>query len=324
MHGLFENDFMVSAMERPWHGIGAVVDGAMTSDDALRLARLDWRVIPTPIYTEGAMTAARLLPGQVPASIHGFVANVREDTNEVLGVVSDKYQIAQNEDAFRFADDLLGLGEAEGARYETAGSLFNGRKVFMLINLPEARILDDTVERYLALVNDHTGAASLRVWTTSIRIVCHNTLCLALRDAQRGVSIRHMSAMDLRKREALRVFQGADSYFFALASFAERLSGTRVNVEDLLKKLFPENDQMSWRQKESQKGVRDTVRQLLNFKEDLGNHRHDGWGFVQAVSDYQTPRVPKRRTSTWEANRLMAFIEGDGVVQRAADLVVSL
>ena len=98
---------MFSVRETPWHGLGRIVMDAPASREALELAGLDWQVESRNIYSgTGAM-------------IPGYRANVRSTDDAVLGVVSDRYRIVQNEEAFRFTDDLLG----EGVTYETAGSL---------------------------------------------------------------------------------------------------------------------------------------------------------------------------------------------------------
>lgn len=324
MHGLFENDQMFSAVERPWHGLGVITDHCLTSDEALHVAKLDWRVISSPIYTEGAVTAARMIgAASVPSPIPGFVANVREDTNEVLGVVSEKYLIAQNADAFKFADDIMGLDEASGGRYETAGSLFNGRKVFMLINLPAEKILDDSFEKYLCLSNAHDGSGALKVFTTGVRVVCNNTLNMALRGMVRGVSIRHMSSMAIRKSEALRTMGVSARYFNDIRKFAEELAGKHVDVDALLAKLYPEDASWSKRQRESNQGVRDEIMDIYRSKDDLGNHRNDAWGFVQAVMDFRSNAAPRRMTSTYAERKMNFFIEGDPVVAEAAKIAVA-
>ena len=92
--------------ETPWHGLGTKVQEAPTSKDALILAGLDWHVIQEPVYT-----------GKNEL-VQGYKANVRNSDRKVLGVVTDRYKIVQNEEAFSFTDALLG----EGVRYETAGS----------------------------------------------------------------------------------------------------------------------------------------------------------------------------------------------------------
>lgn len=106
---------MFSVRETPWHGLGRIIMDAPASREALELAGLDWQVESRNIYSgTGAM-------------IPGYRANVRSTDNAVLGVVSDRYRIVQNEEAFQFTDDLLG----EGVTYETAGSLQGGKKVWI-------------------------------------------------------------------------------------------------------------------------------------------------------------------------------------------------
>jgi hypothetical protein len=106
-HEIMENDFMFSGRGiEPWHGIGSVLDDVLTSDDAIREAKLGWQVNQSPVYTVDNWA--------VP--IPGYMANVREDTKEVLGIVGDKYCVAQNRDVFAFADDLIGTNEANCMR----------------------------------------------------------------------------------------------------------------------------------------------------------------------------------------------------------------
>ena len=134
--------------QTPWHGLGISVEEALNSEDALNTAGLNWRVNQTPIFTPD---------GQM---IENYKANVRGSDNEILGVVTDRYQIVQNEEAFAFTDALLG----EGVRYETAGSLASGRRVWLLAKLPERYIIaGERVEPYLVFSNSHDGSAAIRV-----------------------------------------------------------------------------------------------------------------------------------------------------------------
>jgi len=327
-HGIMENDGFVSANGvKPWHGLGTLLPGAMNSDDALREAHLDWRVIPQPIYSEGMVTSLRMLGANSNVSpIKGFMANVRADTREVLGVVSDKYRIIQNVDAFKFADDLMDIKQGD-AIYETAGSLFNGRRVFMLLKLPAEKILDDDVEKYLCLSNSHDGSGAMKVFTTGIRVVCNNTLSMALSGFEkglgRGISIRHMSSADIRRKEAVRTYRMADDYFNSIRRFAEKMAHKKVDVDSLLIKLFPEDASWSVRQKKNNSEVRETIKGLNRFKDDLGNYPKDGWGFVNAVADFRSNAKPKRVTSKSADWKMVNFIEGDPVVQKAVDLVLA-
>ena len=156
---------MFSVRETPWHGLGRIIMDAPASREALELAGLNWQVESRNIYSgTGAM-------------IPGYRANVRSTDDAVLGVVSDRYRIVQNEEAFQFTDDLLG----EGVTYETAGSLQGGKKVWMLARLPRKYLIaGDQVVPYLVIFNSHDGSSGVKVAMTPIRVVCQNTLNLAL------------------------------------------------------------------------------------------------------------------------------------------------
>lgn len=165
---------MFYTREKPWHGLGTGVAKAPSSADALRLAGLDWKVMQEPIYTD----AGRKIPG--------YKANVRDTDRRVLGVVTDRYKVIQNREAFDFTDALLG----SGVRYETAGTLQEGRKVWLLARLPHEYIISgERISPYLVFSNTHDGSGAVRVAVTPIRVVCNNTLNLALRTAKRGWSI---------------------------------------------------------------------------------------------------------------------------------------
>ena len=130
---------MFYTREKPWHGLGTRVEEAPSSADALRLAGLDWKVLQEPIYIDGGKQIA------------GYKANVRDSDRKVLGVVTERYKIIQNQEAFAFTDSLLG----NGVRYETAGSLQEGRKVWLLARLPREYIISgrscmvyDTYRKY--------------------------------------------------------------------------------------------------------------------------------------------------------------------------------
>ena len=156
---------MFYVREKPWHGLGVEVKEAPTSADALVYAGLDWAVMQENVYTEGGI----LVPG--------YRVNLRSTDNAALGIVSDRYKVVQNEDAFQFTDDLLG----EGVTYETAGALQGGRKVWMLARMPHRYIIaGDEIAPYLVVMNSHDGSSGIKVAMTPIRVVCQNTLNLEI------------------------------------------------------------------------------------------------------------------------------------------------
>ena len=134
---------MFYVREAPWHGLGTKVAEAPDSEEALDAAGLNWKIIQEPIYTGTRET------------ITGYKANVRDSDRKVLGVVSDRYKVIQNNEAFAFTDELLG----EGVRYETAGSLQGGKKVWLLARLPQEYIISgERISPYLLFLNAHDGS----------------------------------------------------------------------------------------------------------------------------------------------------------------------
>jgi phage/plasmid-like protein (TIGR03299 family) len=314
MHGLLENDFMFSGRGMvPWHGIGAVLDGVLTSDEAIKQARLTWTVEQTPVYAESNRDEP----------IPGFLANVRSDTNEVLGIVSERYTIAQNSDVFAFADELIGNKRVK-CTYETAGSLFNGRRVFMLVNMPKRKIVEDDYQPYLCLSNAHDGSACLQVFLTGIRVVCNNTLTAALDTAKRKIAIRHLGVMEQRKEEAVLAMGAASKYFHDLEVWASDLAGKKVNIVKVLDRLFPASRDMTSRQLKSNKEVKGFIQNLLKTKQDLQNIKKTAFGAFNAIADYRSNAEPKRKTKTYDEAKMERFIDGDPVLNQAQKIISDL
>ena len=206
-HGITHNDHMFSVRTMPWHRLGVVLDEYPKSiDEALDKAVLGWKVthgdvlvVKTPEWTDDF--GAKPPPELIRAT--GFKANLREDTGEVLGIVSNDYEVVDNRDAFPFLDALIG----SELRFETAGSLWSGRRVWCLARLPEyIELGGDPSAIYIYVANSHDGSMAVTAAVTPIRIVCANTLGAALRHAEHGVSaqrtfrFRHTSEPALERR----------------------------------------------------------------------------------------------------------------------------
>ena len=179
----------------PWHGLGTTVTSAVTSQEAIGLAGLDWLVEQWPVSAIAPNGTATQPTGR-------FLANVRSDTRAVLGVVSSKYRPFQNHEAFAFADAIVGEGQA---KYETAGGLRDGRRVWMLLRLPDELKVGtgDSLRPYLLLFNSHDASSPLRAVLTTIRVVCQNTLNLAMGVAgNEGVTIRHRGELAAQVSQA--------------------------------------------------------------------------------------------------------------------------
>ncbi|REA58203.1 alpha/beta hydrolase [Dyadobacter luteus] len=193
-----------SVKQKAWHGLGQILDDHPTSAEAIQQAGLDYTVEKVPLYT-GAGPERIALTGSTDDSVliqvPNFFASVRTDSCKPLGVVGKDYQIVQNQDAFTFFD---AIAQAEGIRYETAGALGDGERIFITAKMPgEIRVgKDDLIERYIFLTNSHDGSGSITAAFTPIRIVCQNTLNAALDNKSSVVRIRHTSGAQQRLAQA--------------------------------------------------------------------------------------------------------------------------
>lgn len=298
---------MVYTREKPWHGLGTKVEEAPTSADALRLAGLDWRVEQKNIQLCGG------------SKVPGYKANVRSTDGKVLGVVSDRYRIVQNADAFEFTDSIIG-GDV---RYETAGSLNGGKKIWLLAKLPETEIAGDKTEPYLCFSNTHDGSGAVRVCMTPIRVVCNNTLNLALDSAKRAWSVRHTGSLQSKMHEARACLRMANRYMGALAEKADRMANTTINRDQLnriLDELFPVDVHTTEREKQNIKKLRDEY-MVCYFAPDLVKFRDTAWGAYNAMSDMITHNAPLRKTENYRENNWGRLMDGHVMMDKMTALL---
>lgn len=241
-----ENMFYVR--ETPWHGLGTEVQEAPDSREALRLAGLDWSVVQEPIYT-----------GRKEL-VEGYKANIRDSDRKPLGVVTDRYRVIQNREAFAFTDSLLG----EGVRYETAGSLLGGRKVWMLARMPHEYIISgERISPYLLFSNTHDGSGAVRVALTPIRVVCSNTLNLALATARRSWSMIHTGDIRSRMKEAEDTLFLAEQYMDSLGKEFEALRKKKLSdrqVMEYIEILLPMEDGSTPQQEKNIRRMREGMK----------------------------------------------------------------
>lgn len=299
---------MFSVREVPWHGLGTIVENAPTSKEALEIAGLDWDVIQYPISTLGK-------------EIPGMCANVRTSDNSVLGVVSNKYKIVQNKQAFDFTDSLIESGEIT---YETAGSLKNGKTIWLLANLPDTTLVGDEVKTYICFTNSHDGKGAIRAMMTPVRVVCNNTLNCAISTAQRMWSMKHMGDMESKLQEARVALGLADKYMKNLDIVANELAVKKMSdseIETAILTLFPMKDGMTDRQKNTIDLSRASFKTCLNM-DDLANFKNTAWGFVNAASDFVSHVAPLRNTESYQSNNWGSIMGGHPIFDKAFDLAV--
>lgn len=302
---------MYSTREKPWHGLGTVVREAPTSENALRLAGLDWNVVQEAIYTP------------FREKIEGFKANVRDTDRKVLGVVSDRYKVVQNVEAFSFTDELLG----HGVRYETAGSLSGGRRVWLLARLPREYIIaGERISPYLVFSNTHDGSGSVKVAVTPVRVVCNNTLNLALETAQRSFSMVHTGNISDKITEARDTLFKAESYMDRLGAEFEQLHQQKVTdaeVQKYIELLIPLESNATRTQEKNVNRLREDLATRYYDAPDLQKVGKNAYRFINAVSDFATHAEPLRRTANYSENLFSRTVDGNPLIDRAYQLVKS-
>ena len=300
-----EVETMFSVREKPWHyemtkDVTKIIQEAPTSAEALEAAGLKWKVEAKPIFTDQGV------------EIPNYKANTRDSDNKVLGVVTDRYKIVQNEEAFAFTDELLG----GGVRYETAGSLYGGKKVWLLAKLPEVKVAGDVTEPYVCFTNSHDGTGSVRVCMTPVRVVCNNTLNVALGSAKRSWSTIHVGDMSEKIMEAQRVLELAGKYMEDLDEYAEQMANVPVKFDEILKivnEIFPYEEDSSNRIKTTMKKAR-TEFMTCYYAPDIEKFRGTAWGAINAIADFVDHSDPARKTQNYAENNWGRIMNGHQLV----------
>lgn len=242
------NTSFVSKREIPWHSLGKVVD-AMTSEEAIKLAGMDFEVGIAPVYAnvggiekEITKNVPRVIRETI--KVNGELQNsfsrvkmipdkyctYRKDTNDVFGIVGNKYEVVQNTEAFDFFDSIVG---DKMAIYETAGALGNGEQVFVSAKLPSfMEIHKDLIEQYLLLSTSHDGSGSINVLFTPIRVVCNNTLSAALKGSTNIVRIKHTKNARERLEASKKILGIVDKNGNTLSEVYKHLHKQVIHDED--------------------------------------------------------------------------------------------
>jgi len=324
-HGITNTDEMFSVRQTPWHGLGKILPELATAQEALEAANLSWQVQKVPVFAH--------FPDGSVSSTRNY-ATVREDTKEVLGVVGTDYTPLQNADAFKFFDAVC--QDPNGPKYETAGSLHGGRKVWILAKMPSfiEVIGHDIIKEYLLLSNTHDGSKQLEMRWTTVRVVCQNTLSLASRGVAE-VRLRHRS--DLTRRisdvqELLGITKANHEFLTEATAFMLTVKPTEEQITDVLTKLLgngsegPEGESETSPQKKRVKGEIET---LYNSSEtcNLPGMEGTAWGLLNAITEWSDHNRPYRSAVTdLESAQVdsLWFGRGDTFKRKAFDLVTSL
>jgi len=295
--------------DTPWHGLGTKVDGLMTTQEALNIAGLNWTVEKRPL-TYMHNDELQVLPETF--------AVVREDglpltrNGKAVGRV---YTCLQNADAFGFMDELL---QSHEAAIEVAGALGNGEHTWILARLPDVFTVGagDEMHAYVLINNSHDGTGSVKFLLTPIRVVCQNTLTLALSQGGTSYNMRHTSKMGERIDHAR---MGLGLIREGMGNWTEMANGL-INVEmsvgemndyfiDTLNLSYKkdEHDVLTTRSANILKGVHQVLVRPTNM---LGNMEGSAWAAYNAVTEYIDHEATSLRNGEKSLKRMESALFG--------------
>lgn len=268
---------MMSARSTEWHGKANFTGRALTADEAIKAAGLDWQVLECPVFAEVQGVDAELV--RVP----DMKAIVRDSDMTILHIAGSGYTPIQNSTYFSLAETLL----SEGVKFTTAGSLRGGKRIFVSLLIPRTILVGgvEPVDLYLVIRGSHDGSLAFGADIVTVVPVCMNTLRLAMRTAQASWSAKHTAGAGLKiieAREALGLtFAYADEWETTMNQLIET-AFTKAEFEKMVKDVFPHPDNKRGgfsREQYSQIGV------LESSPNINPGARYTKWGALQAVTE---------------------------------------
>jgi phage/plasmid-like protein (TIGR03299 family) len=211
--------------------------------------------------------------------------------------------------------------------YETAGSLQGGRKVWMLARMPHRYIIaGDEIAPYLVVMNSHDGSSGIKVAMTPIRVVCQNTLNLALNSAKRIWTTKHTENVMSRVYEARETLELAETYMGELGRGIDALSRIKLTdkkVMEFLQEFFPVDLDMPEAQRKNNLRLLSDMKHRYWDAPDLAHVGKNAYRFVNAVSDFATHADPIRKTKNYNENLFLRTVEGNPMIDRAYKMVLA-
>lgn len=267
------------AREATWTRVGTDVSQQTSVEEILKQAHLDYTVIKEPVYLHDGI----LVPSRI--------ATVKKETREPIGLVSDRYEVYQNADAFKFLEEIPDI------EFVRAGETYNGM-VYIIGKLPSLTILNDTFTPYVIFQTSHNGWFSLRATICPLRIVCQNQFAMSFKNMENTISIRHSSRIDSCIAEAQQLLKDTALYMQGFTNTAEELALLHITDTDrnkIIDAFFESTKAITDRQKEALDEKK--TRLNLCYKDaDNANFTGTAWGLVNAFTDYELTESVSRQS----------------------------
>ena len=293
---------MAYAGEVPWHGLGTKVEDNLTPQEMIEAAGLNWTVSRRPVFvpqepgfdhTEGTLTTTE------------FGMLVRDSDNRILGPCGRNYIPAQNEEVFGFFNKFVESGDMTMG---TAGSLDNGRQVWGLANIKQGFKLPggDEVQGHLLISHPHQWGKSLTIMFTPVRVVCNNTLTMALGQQGERFRMPHVKAFDAEVVAAAEQALGLASE--QLESFEEQskfLAGKQYNDDQFdrfLAQLFqPALIVDNTVDRTQFNRTCETVHELVHTQPGAKMSEGSWWSALNAVTYYVDHKAGRNRDTSLQS-----------------------
>lgn len=308
--------------QTPWHDLGNQLPAKQPIEVWAKEAGMDWIIRETPV---------RFMADQAGAlgSIMTFGDQkvlYRSDTKAPLSVVSNRYQVVQPKEVLEFYRDLV---EVSGYELETAGVLKAGRKFWALARTGKESALKgtDVVKGYILLATSCDGTLATTATPTTIRVVCNNTLSIALNGATSAVKVPHSTSFDADavKRQLGIAVSGWDSFIYRMKTLAERKVKSHEALNFLLKVLCQSDGHADASMGLTNERALKKVQALYEGQgrgAELPAAKGTAWGLLNAVTEF----VDHERRARSQEYRLDSawFGQGAALKQRALDHALQL
>jgi len=269
--------------------IGTDIKGLKSSEEVLNAAGLNYNVIKKDMYLRDLSGNMLEYPDKKFTVIDG--------TDNVLGVVSSKYEVCQNRDAFSFID-YIG-GDEVGFEYVKAGQTANGL-VYIIAKIPNVKLMGDAITPYIIFQNSHDGLNSVKATICPLRIVCQNQFNMSFKNSSNTVRIIHSAKMDRRMLAAREMMKDVAGYMSTFEDTAMSLARQKISYKDVIQ-VF--NDvfkydpiKMSDRQQRNFENARNDFLACYN-NEDNQNFIGSAWGVINGAADYLTHHKNSSRST---------------------------
>ncbi len=307
--------------QTPWHELGNQLPPKQPLEVWARQAGMDWRICETPVryMAEQAGALGSIMTFEDQKVLY------RSDTKAPLSVVGGRYQIVQPRDVLEFYRDLT---EVSGFELETAGVLKAGRKFWALARTGKETVLkgNDTVKGYILLATSCDGTLATTATPTTVRVVCNNTLSIALNGASSAVRVPHSTTFDAQavKRQLGIAVSGWDTFMYRMKTLSERKVKTHESMNFFLRVLCQVDGHADSQTLTNERALK-KVQELYEGRgrgAELSAAKGTAWGLLCAVTEF----IDHERRARSQEYRLDSawFGQGAGLKQRALDAALQL